>query len=168
MAEWNPHRDRARTESSTPCWTTRTQTHTHIDALVSRFLLLHNVTVPPEEWSSPAPGTTADWACSLFATVMALFPQFQHVKGDIMRMGFTLTDQEHSECLYSGGPQGSLFTDRDKHSSTLLGFQKFLSVIITFCVFFFPRSPLKPNSLLSLCSIPHQYFCLFPILSVTV
>ncbi len=29
MAEWNPHRDRARAKSSTPCWTTRTHTHTH-------------------------------------------------------------------------------------------------------------------------------------------
>jgi len=105
MAEWNPHRDRARTECSTPCRTTHTQTHvcerthahtrTHMDTLISRFLLLHSVTVPPEEWSSLAPGTTTEWACSLFATVMALFPQLKHVKGDIMHMGFTLTDQYH-------------------------------------------------------------------------
>ncbi len=150
MAEWNPHRDRARTESSTPCWTTHTQTHTHTHTHTHTNTHTHThthrcsclqISAPPQcdcsAWrvELPAPGTTAEWACSLFATVIALFPQFQHVKGDIMHMGFTLTDQQHLECLYSGGPQGSLFTDRDKHSSALLGFQKFLSVIITFSIF---------------------------------
>ncbi len=139
----------------------RGKPNTHIDMLVCRFLFLHSVTVTPEEWSSPAPGTMADWACCLFATVMALFPQFQHVKGDIMHLGFTLTDQQHTEFLYSGGPQGSLFTDRDKHSSALLGFQKFLSVIITLCFFlpsFSPKAQQSPVTVLH----PSSVFLSFP------
>lgn len=133
MAEWNPHGDRARAQSSTPYRTTRPQTRTHPHTVLQ-------ISAPPQcvcsAWSR----------AERLSEHEAYLPQWWlcfHNSNMFREISCVLTDWHHSDCWYTEGSEGPRSSCLEVNTLTLIfvRFPEFLSRVITNAYFFFLVSP---------------------------